>query len=572
MLTRLRVRNFKCFGSIDVELGNPVVFIGPNNSGKTTAMQALALWDIGLRRWHEKRGGQGPAARRSGVQINRSDVFTLPHPKTAHYWKRTRVREGRKESGRVVTKNIRIEIIVNGVSNNCEWECGLKFDYANEDRIYCRPLRIDDSAKPERMPVPDEAVRSRIAYLPPMSGLVDQEPLFAPGSIDVRVGQGRTAEVLRNLCYAVHESDKKAWASLTAQIATSFHVELEAPILIAQRGEITLAYKEEGVILDISAAGRGLLQTILVLAYLYANPGAVLLIDEPDAHLEILRQREIYQLVADTARRLEGQLIAASHSEVLLNEAAGKDLVISFVGQPRSLEGSKSQLMKSLRDIGTDQYVTARQTGWILYLEGSTDLAILRAFAAKSGHKRAARALERPFVKYVGNQPSKANENFYGLQWGLPDLKEIALYDLLESAPESDGALTHLMWRKREIENYLCTRRALHAFAIEYEFPFEEGTLFWESEKHRRTLAMQECIHGLCEALETADLGSPWEDTFKVNDGFLAPLFRNFYMHLELPNSMAKKSFYELAHFLPLDEYDPEITEKLDAIAAAAAR
>ena len=64
MITRLRVRNFKRFESIDVELGNPVVFIGPNNSGKTTAMQALALWDLGLKRWHEKRGGQGPAALR----------------------------------------------------------------------------------------------------------------------------------------------------------------------------------------------------------------------------------------------------------------------------------------------------------------------------------------------------------------------------------------------------------------------------------------------------------------------------------------------------------------------------
>ena len=45
MLTKLTVRNFKRFGEVEIELGNPVVFIGPNNSGKTSAMQALALWD-----------------------------------------------------------------------------------------------------------------------------------------------------------------------------------------------------------------------------------------------------------------------------------------------------------------------------------------------------------------------------------------------------------------------------------------------------------------------------------------------------------------------------------------------
>ena len=50
MLTKLICRNFKRFGEIKVELGNPVVFIGPNNSGKTTALQALSLWEIGLER------------------------------------------------------------------------------------------------------------------------------------------------------------------------------------------------------------------------------------------------------------------------------------------------------------------------------------------------------------------------------------------------------------------------------------------------------------------------------------------------------------------------------------------
>ena len=37
MLTRLIIRNFKRFGTVEIELGSPVVFIGPNNSGKTSA-------------------------------------------------------------------------------------------------------------------------------------------------------------------------------------------------------------------------------------------------------------------------------------------------------------------------------------------------------------------------------------------------------------------------------------------------------------------------------------------------------------------------------------------------------
>ena len=56
MLTKLEFRNFKRFESATVELGQPVVLAGPNNMGKTTALQALTLWDIGLRTWLAKRG------------------------------------------------------------------------------------------------------------------------------------------------------------------------------------------------------------------------------------------------------------------------------------------------------------------------------------------------------------------------------------------------------------------------------------------------------------------------------------------------------------------------------------
>jgi len=41
MLTKLTIRNFKCFREVEIELGDPVVFIGPNNSAKTTALDGI---------------------------------------------------------------------------------------------------------------------------------------------------------------------------------------------------------------------------------------------------------------------------------------------------------------------------------------------------------------------------------------------------------------------------------------------------------------------------------------------------------------------------------------------------
>ena len=114
-------------------------------------------------------------------------------------------------------------------------------------------------------------------------------------------------------------------------------------------------YKDQsGIELDISSSGRGLQQTLLLLAYLYRNPGTTLLLDEPDAHLEILRQRQIYQLLTQTAQENGSQIIAASHSEVVLNEAADRDIVIAFLGKPHRIDDRGSQVLKSLRDIGFD--------------------------------------------------------------------------------------------------------------------------------------------------------------------------------------------------------------------------
>jgi hypothetical protein len=80
MLTRLRIKNFKRFPDADIELGQSVVFIGQNNSGKTTALQALALWDVGLRKWNIEYKGKAVPIQRPGVTINRRDLVAIPVP------------------------------------------------------------------------------------------------------------------------------------------------------------------------------------------------------------------------------------------------------------------------------------------------------------------------------------------------------------------------------------------------------------------------------------------------------------------------------------------------------------
>jgi len=574
MLTKLTIRNFKRFEDVGIDLGKSVVFVGPNNSGKTTALQALALWELGLRRWTEKRQGKSTALQRQGVAINRRDLVALPVPTANLLWRDLHVRNVERQTGKPKTQNIRVDILVEGITDDQAWTCGLEFDYANEESFYCRPLRLDDGSQPERMSIPAWATQAKVALLPPMSGLTDREFIKQPGEIGVLIGQGQTAQVLRNLCYRVCWSIEGAikpsddWIDLTDQLTRLFGVKLLLPKFIAERSEIVMAYEEKsGTRLDLSSSGRGLQQTLLILAHLYANPRTVLLLDEPDAHLEVLRQRQTYQLINDIAAEKGSQVIAASHSEVVLAEAANRAIVVAFVGQPHLLNDRGSQVMKALTDLGWDQYYQAEQTGWVLYVEDSTDLAILKAFARILEHP-VQKWLEMPFVHYVTtNLPQKSRDHFNGLREAKTDLVGIALFDRLERALAPNEKLNEIMWAKREIENYFCTQEVLLAWAVHDV----ADDLFGVAERATRQKAMEKAIADVTHLLEI-DEKSPWSPDVKATDEVLDRIFRVFFKEINLPLSFRKRDYHLLAGFLSKQQIEQEVVEKLDAIVETALR
>lgn len=567
MLTNLRVRNFKRIAEAAIELGETVIFVGPNNSGKTAALQALALWELGIRRWSEKRSADKAPEKRPGVVINRRDLVSVPIPQAKLLWRNLHTRDVRRTNGKQKTANVLIEITVEGVTDGRSWFCGLEFDYSNEESFYVRPLRLGSSRRAGMMSVPPEAVAVRVSFLPPMSGLAEEELKLEPGGVNALLGRGQTAQVLRNLCFLVWERSRDDWAKLVTSIELLFGARMDEPEFVSERGEVTMQYEERGITLDLSSSGRGLQQTLLLLAHMYANPGTVLLLDEPDAHLEVLRQRETYNLITDVARELGSQIIAASHSEVVLNEAADRDVVIAFVGTPHRIDDRGSQLLKSLQEIPFDDYYQAETTGWVLYLEGATDLRILQAFARRLNHP-AQHALSRPFVRYVGNSPDKVRQHFNGLREAMPDLRGVAVFDWLDEVNArrlpadllGDPRIVTAQWTRRELENYLCMREVLLAYA---RGP-EPGTLF--DNPGDREAAMVTAVDEVDAAFRTINRQSPWADDVKASDRFLDPVFARYFELLELPNLMQKTDYHKLVDFVPLDLIAPEITGKLDLI------
>jgi predicted ATPase len=571
MITQLTIRNFKRFEKADIELGAPVVFVGPNNSGKTTALQALALWELGMRRWLEKRGTAKSVAKlRVGVVINRRDIVQLPVPNAALLWRDLHLRQTPTGSGKA-TQNVLIEICVAGMNEGAEWSCPLEFDYSNDEIIHCRPSRIGGRTD-ERATVPPSAQQVRVAFLPAMSGLAANERRIDEGAIQVLLGEGQTAQVLRNLCWKIWELEREKpaqgeWGSLVAQVKRLFGAELSDPEYISERGEIQMSYVESVTgtrrqrKLDLSAAGRGLQQTLLLLAFLRWQPGSVVLIDEPDAHLEILRQRQIYAELTDTVRRLDSQLVIATHSEVVLNEAA-RDKIVAFVGKPHVMRQS-DQVRKALALLGYEQFLQAETKGWVLYLEGSTDLEALRILAQVTKHKVAG-VLEAPFVCYVSNEARKAREHFFGLAEAYPNLVGVAIFDNTPDVTvQTHAQLKEIKWGRRELENYFCQPFLLRRWVEQGD---SDADLFKRAEIEQNKKAMEEAIAENTAPVALKDFRHSFWQKNKVSDEYLPAVFGTFFKKLGLSNSMNKSDYGQLARLLKPEEVASEVKDVLDLI------
>ncbi|MBD3823132.1 MAG: AAA family ATPase [Epsilonproteobacteria bacterium] len=566
MFTKLTIRNFKKIKEASIPLNKAVVFVGPNNSGKTSALQALILWETGLKAWIDKRGYDSKAKKRSGVTINRKEMIAVSVPSANLLWNDLHVREFTKETKK--TKNILIEIIVDGITEGHEWSFGFEFDYANAESFYCRPLKIDTSSNEMILPPQDVIEKIHVAFLPPMSGLTSIEPRLQEGRINVLIGEGQTAQILRNLCYSLLQRDELIWNKLKTQMNTLFGVDLQKPIFNEIRGEVIMTYREQnGVELDLMSGGRGMQQTLLLLSYLYAKPNVTILLDEPDAHLEILRQRQIYRLINDVASEQNCQVISASHSEVVLNEAIQKDSVIAFLGKPHQLlQGKSSQLKKALVEIGFDNYYAAEEKGWVLYLEGSTDLEILKRFARKLGREDIYNAMDTAFVHFLGhNQPKGSREHFFGLLEAKNDLVGIAIFDRIDKPLQSSNNLVELMWSKRELENYFCFPEVLISWA-KGSGDNDDLLLFGESSK--REEAMRQTIQEFEQAFKITNDGQlPWNENVKASEEVIEKLLNNYFLKMELPKgSLSKGRYYEIADFLDVKKIDQEIIDALEKI------
>lgn len=577
LLHYLEIENFKRFGDKQrLELDHPSVLIGPNNCGKTTAIQAIALWSQAVKTWCDKKG-KAPPKQRTSTALNRLNIVSVPVQRTRYFWHNANVRKANKDIPLTITVGVLHEQSVVPIT--------MEFRNQGEDIVYCAPSG-QTLQKPEVM---ETAASLGVELLYPMSGLDTEEPVLQPGRIDVLLGQGQTAQVLRNLCLMVYRESPDDWGQIAGLMKRLFSVEIGHP-QETNRGSIELFYRQQNVKehLDVALAGRGFQQMLMVFAYLYSHRRNVLLIDEPDAHLEILRQRQVYVLLREIAAENGSQVILVTHSEVVLDEALDQNLTLLLGGRADDL-AAKTEIRNSLKLYGTEHYARALQRGYVLYVEGGTDLDILRAFANRTGHRAAQIWDERVNTYYVQNNHPDSDldselervEGGYGetpkdhfnlLRKMVPGLKGLAILDS-DGRPREDkkeGGLRTVYWSRYESENFIVTPGVLKRF-VEREYSEFSLTV----DEVLDELILEQIYFGNAERFDTYRESDParvrviWElstQNVKLSD-FAEEFFRRLAARLNHPMLLRKGELHRLIELVEPTAVPDEVTEKLDLIA-----
>jgi hypothetical protein len=552
MIRQVVIRRFKRFDEVTFDLPGHIVLAGPNNTGKTTMLQAVAAWNLAFNRWKQLNAFQRYRGSYKQAPIARQAFSAVPLRSFDLLW---------KDRPRQIAAPIEIEI-----QSAAGWKITIELIADSTEQIYVRP-------KSDVEPAVLRAANLQTAFVPPMTGLSTDEPVYQRPKLDQLLGQGKPGEVIRNLLVEAHQSEA-AWRELTASMRRLFGCEVLPPD--AAGADIIAEYrtKADGARLDIASAGSGFQQVLMLLTFLNTRPGSVLLLDEPDAHLHVLLQDAIYSELRSVAAKQNSQLIIATHSEVIINAVEPKELCVLFE-QPRCVadEGERTKLARSLGVLTDTDIMLALVSPGVLYVEGHTDLSVLREWAKILGHPVAEVLSTRLFWKPTvwesrpGAKGITARDHYDAIRLVKADLPGLVMLDgdddrRIPDTPLTGQGLQRVRWRRYEIESYLIHPAALGRFVEKIVGP---GV---QSEQARKDMLgyLEQTFTAafLNDSMKTNPLIEAYLEQRKAREEVIPPILSAAGIH-----GFPYTRYHEIAALMLPAEIHPEVIEKLDAIQKA---
>jgi predicted ATPase len=453
MIHKVFLKNFKKIQEETFLLSNFDLIVGINNSGKSTILQALAIWQYCVDQFRRaKRTGS------RGIQIVLPNFTALPLPEFNLLWTERDVRKYKEIKGKNIPEYVYMEIdIYWKMENGLEQSFCVTMRYQSPQSVYAIPRNGWNQFKEIEGSLP------RLVYVPPFSGIEPHEKWLDDGNVRQNVGKAQPGSVLRNLLYRVIDKELPVkengdWIEIKTKVKEWFDVDLNQPQYVkGESTEIIVTYKYRGKEFDIISGGSGFHQILTLLAFLYGYPGiTTILFDEPDAHLHVNLQQQILNYFKEKSGI---QFITATHSEVFITGVEIGSVISILSGRPVRVQSSET-IIKAMSEVNNLAVVRTKVSPYILYVEGEDDARILDSWATKLNKMG---ILSRFFIYHLGGttkseMKKRAENHFNALKQINTDIKKVMLFDYdsddTSFHPEPDNPVLK-EWKRKNIENYL---------------------------------------------------------------------------------------------------------------------
>jgi len=576
MIEKVTLEYFKKFQNETFYLGDSVVLAGPNNSGKSTLLQAIAVWNLAVQRWHQERNAaKSKAERRTGVPISRKDFTAIPLREMNLLWTDRSTAYSRDKAHNIEAGQPKlVKIGVEGKApDGSTWQLNVAIRYSSKEQIYVKLL--DQEGKP-LTELPPILSATQVVHIPPFSGIGAEETRYDRGYQNHLTGQGKPGDILRNLLLEIFQGAKKEnWQLLKKEIEKLFNYEILDPSYSPTDPFIIIEYRPSNSTksFDLASAGSGFHQVLTLLGFIYARAASILLVDEPDAHEHVILQRQVYERLRSVARQRNCQLIISTHSEIVLEDTTPQQ-ILSFYGEPHriKLDEERDRVREALRRLSSLDILSAESRQNILYVESESDFNILKAFAKVLEHK-ATSFFNNPFYNPLrGSSAREAKAHFFALQAISPQIRGILFLDRdNKDLPDHEVAAENLKivrWKRYEIENYLLVPSALlrclkSMISIRGEM-MEQPDLFQQKQIHHKRI--EEANAFFKDQFPPAALAYPLgENPFLLHIAASKELLPKLFDKVGI--NIPKKDYYQIAESFEPDEVHTEVRENLDRIA-----
>ncbi|MFE1870282.1 AAA family ATPase [Streptomyces sp. NPDC059496] len=538
MIKRVQFTRFKQFDQSTFSFSpSSVTFLaGGNNSGKSSILHGLAVWEFCKIASLMERGDDAflaVAEGRQGFGLGDDEFSPINVPSLKHLWTNLKTAKGESDPDGYTLK-IRCDWDDSSEEKHLEFALSL----AN-DRLFIKPTSSNLNAA-DRVPT--------AALLPPFAGIAAREARIVGALRRRRIGEGLAGAVLRNLLLEMHQVNLKEreklrqgrskiadndlrrlresdpWELLQGALRRTFSAELVIGEFREEYHSYINVQVSKGDVdgykltrwprynpRDLMVEGSGFLQWLSVFTLATADDVDVLLLDEPDAHLHPTLQAQMVDQLEELASRTGKQVLLATHSTEILRNVS-HERIFQVRKQGAGYLKKDEQRVGLLAGIGSDyapRLDRVRKTKRIFFIEGSSDIPILKKFAEILGIE-----WREAWIPWQTTAPHKERAHiFKALSEEVGGLVAYSLRDRDDEAIESVGDMLEekgyrapsgfnaRKWRRRYIEGYLINPRAIAeaggiaeeevSSRLRDEFAYAIGSTFQKSSAPAAVLDMR---------------------------------------------------------------------------------